>query len=74
MKDLIEALTILSKYVEDDSYQSNYPTNCSHDVMWFNVDPALVSDEDKKRLEELDLNVGDGDFEGGFYSYKFGSC
>lgn len=74
MKDLIEALTILLKYVKEDAYAANYPTNCSHDVMWFNVDPSLVSDEDKERLEELGLTVGNGDYEGGFYSYKYGSC
>lgn len=74
MKEVIEALTILSRYVEDDSYQANYPLNCSHDLLWVNVSPDLVSDADKARLEELGFHVGEGDTEGGFYSFKYASC
>jgi hypothetical protein len=68
MKDLIEALTILLKY--GDPYA---PTHCEHDVLhvYCGVDPALVSDADRTRLDELSFTPSD---EGGFYSFRFGSC
>lgn len=73
MKDLIEALTIFLRYVEEGSYEANYPTNCSHDTLWVNVDPSLVSDKDKKRLDELGFFVSEED-DRGFTSFRFGSC
>ncbi len=72
MKDLIEALTIFLKYLEEGSYEFNFPTNCEHDKLWINVDATLVSAEDIARLDELSFRVDD-EF-GGFYSGKFGSC
>lgn len=66
MDDLIEALTILRKY-ENPAF----PTNCEHDTLWVNVDSGLVSDEDKRRLDQLGFFPAD---EGGFMSFKFGSC
>lgn len=71
MKDLIEALQIFLKYSQTD-----YPTHCEHDVLFVDCDPELVSIEDKERLEELGFHdgCGSGEFEHGFYSYKFGSC
>lgn len=48
MNELIEALTILSKYCDSPT-----PTHCEHDVLYVMVDPENVSDEDKKRLDEL---------------------
>lgn len=65
MKDLIEALTILSNYSNEE-----YPTWCSHDIFGVAVNSRSVSEEDKKRLGEL----GFFEHEGGFASYKFGSC
>lgn len=70
MKDLIEALQIFLKYTD-----SKYPTNCSHDMLWVNVDPELVSDEDKARLDELGFFVSeDYDYAEGFCSFRYGSC
>lgn len=65
MKDLIEALTIFSKYSD-----TLYPTHCEHDELFVCVNPELVSPEDLKRLEELSFNP-QGDL---FYSFRFGSC
>lgn len=67
MKDLIEALTILLKYGNPQ-----YPTYCCHDELLIGgIEPENVSEKDKKRLSELGFDVSD---EGGFQSYRFGSC
>ena len=65
MKDLIEALQIFLKYTQD-----NYPTSCLHDELRVVVDPAIVSDEDIIRLEQLGFTAYHEDF----ISYRFGSC
>ena len=65
MEDLIKALQIFLKYGNPD-----YPTHCEHDCLYIDIDPELVSDEDKIELEELGFDPN-GD---GFISYKFGSC
>lgn len=65
MKDLIEALQIFLKYEN-----KKYPTNCSHDVLFVDVDPKLVSDEDKLNLYKLGFFVSDD----GFSSFRFGCC
>ena len=67
-------MAIFQRYIEPGSHQDNYPFNCGHDVLWVNVDPEKVSIEDGARLEELGFMVGTDDFEGGFYSFKYGSC
>jgi hypothetical protein len=67
MDALIEALTILRKYANPDN-----PTNCTHDLLWVNVDPVTVSPEDLARLRELHLDP-DANCEG-FFSFFFGSC
>lgn len=71
MKDLIEALTILLKYDNPA-----YPTHCEHDVLTVMIDPAVVSDEDKARLEELGFHPGAEDDWASecFQSYRFGSA
>ena len=70
MKDLIEALTILAKYM--DREQKN-PTHCEHDVLYVcHIEPEEVSEEDLKRLDELGF-FPDEDGEG-FMSFRFGSC
>lgn len=66
MKDLIEALTILLKY--GDPYA---PTCCEHDVLHVCIDPAIVSDEDKARLDDLTFRPSGND---GLCSFRFGSC
>ena len=70
MKDLIEALQILSKYANDDPY----PTNCSHDQLYVGcgIEIEKVSKKDIDKLDNLgffwskDLS--------GFISFRFGSC
>lgn len=65
MKDLIEALTIFMKYDDDDN------VHCEHDELYICIDPEIVSDEDKIRLDQLSFRPNDV---GGFSSYRFGSC
>lgn len=67
MDDLIKALQIFIKYGNP-----KWPTHCEHDKLTVDIDPADVSEEDVKALEELGFipNTEDDDF----YSYKFGSC
>ena len=67
MHSLIEALTILSKYMDG----VRHPTNCIHDELQIMCEPDEVSEEDIKRLEELSFFVNQ---HGGFSSYKFGSA
>lgn len=67
MKDLIEALTIFLKYGDPE-----WPTHCEHDVMQVCIDPALVSEEDLSKLDDLGF-FPDEEFDG-FKSYKFGSA
>lgn len=67
MKELVEAFTIFSLYSDN-----KYPTHCEHDVMQVMVNPAIVSKENLKRLEEIGFSADEE--EEHFYSYKFGSC
>lgn len=67
VKDLIEALSIFSKYVDDGRW-----TSCEHDVLYVCVDPNAVSTTDKARLDQLGFLPGEAD--GNFYSYRHGSC
>jgi len=67
MENLIKALTILLKYGNKE-----YPTNCSHDLLFVDIDPSLVSQEDIKELDKLDFIVSE-EFEG-FISFQYGSC
>lgn len=69
MKDLIEALTILQKYLTD-KYHIQYPTYCEHDELTVCVNPKIVSDEDKVKLDELGFWPENDCFK----SFKFGSC
>lgn len=65
MDNLIKALIILRKYGNPQ-----YPTNCSHDELWVNIRPNLVSKKDKGILDEL----GFFESEDGFKSFEFGNC
>jgi len=68
MDDLIEALKILRKYDNP-----KWPTHCEHDKLHVAINPDIVSEEDKERLDELGF-FPDDEWGGGFMSYKFGSC
>ena len=70
MKELIEALTILYKYM---SVETKYPTQCEHEVLYvFGVDKEM-SEEDTKRLEELGFSPNEN-YDNSWKSYRFGSC
>jgi len=71
MENLIKALRIFLKYGNP-----TYPTHCEHDVLYVDIDNTKVSDEDKSELDELGFVSGEerGEYERGFYSYKYGSC
>lgn len=68
MKDLIAALTILLKYGNPE-----YPCHCEHDALFVAIDPDKVSKKDKARLDKLGFFVSE-EFDGGFTSFRFGSC
>ncbi len=69
MKDLIEALTILGKYINPDD---NYPTHCEHDVLYVKGPlPNEMEMSDYKRLMELGFHFHDT---GMWSSFRFGSC
>lgn len=66
MSQLIEALNIFLKYGDPA-----YPTNCEHDCLWIcGINPDDVSDDDKKKLDELGFFAQDDSFQ----SFKFGSA
>lgn len=71
MKDLIEALQIFLKYKDPE-----WPTHCEHDILCImGVTFDEVSDEDKKRLDELGFVwLEDACGEPGWASFKFGSA
>jgi len=53
--ELIEALQIFSKYTD-----KSYCYGAEHDEFYVWVEPELVSDEDKVRLEEIGFIPEDG--------------
>jgi hypothetical protein len=68
MKDLIEALTIFLKYGNPA-----YPFHCEHDELTVcGIEPGQVSDEDKKRLDDLGFFVDE--YNDCFKSFRFGSA
>ena len=67
MTELIEAFTIFAKYTS-----TTRPTCCEHDVLYVLVDPSLVSDEDRARLEVLGFDAHARDCN--FQSFRFGSA
>lgn len=71
MKDLIEALTILSKYLTDDEYFYNRPINCEHEELYVSVDNSKISKEDMERL--IDLGFIPDEDTGYMVSYRYGS-
>ena len=67
-EDLIEALTIMSKYNPD----ATCPTHCEHDIMYVMVEGEDITEEDLVRLEELGFEPDD-DVEN-MSSFRFGSA
>jgi len=68
MKDLIEALQIFLKYKNAEC-----PTHCEHDhLSIMEVEKDEVSEEDTKRLDELDFFWSDSDE--CFISFRYGSA
>lgn len=67
MKDLIEALTILSKYANEE-----YPTHCEHDVLLVVGITQDVSEEDRVRLDALGF-FWNTEFDA-WSSFRFGSA
>lgn len=67
LSGLIEALQIFKKY-EDPMF----PTCCEHDILHVAIDPEIVSEEDKRTLEDKYGFSPDGG--GGFASFRFGNC
>lgn len=78
MQDLIEALGILAKHM--DERQLEYPTHCEHEVMLVSCEEPL-SEAEAERLNELGFEYAE-QYEGpealgggrGWYSYRFGSA
>ena len=65
MKNLIKALTILSKYTD-----SEYVTSCEHDMLYVHIDPRLVSDEDLNKLGLLGFHADYSNYN--FTSFVYG--
>ena len=71
MDDLIEALQIFSKYLDEKN--DHTPTHCEHDVfMVVDIEEDALSEEDAKRLSELSFDWSD-EWDA-FCSYRFGSA
>jgi hypothetical protein len=66
LDQLIEALQIFLKYGN-----SSYPTYCEHDVLHIAIDPEKVSEDDKRRLDELGFFVGK-EWPDHFISFRYG--
>lgn len=63
MDDLIEALTILRKYIESES-----PTECRDGLLYVPIDKGKVSQADVATLKTLGFYT----VHGGFSSLRFG--
>lgn len=68
MDKLIQALNIFLKYGNPD-----YPTHCEHDLLLILIDPKIVSDDDKEKLNDLGFFVG-LEYDECFSSFKYGSA
>ena len=64
---VIEALNIFKKYGNPC-----WPFHCEHDVLYVMVEHKKVSEEDKKKLDELGF-IPDDDA-GHFKSFRYGSA
>ncbi len=70
MNRLIEALQILEKYLDKETYEYKNPTCCLHDILITAV-KGPVSDDDAIKLEELGFFVSE-EYET-WCSFDFGS-
>jgi len=67
MNKLIEALNIFLKYGNPA-----FPTHCEHDELYVMIEPNLVSEEDKAKLDQLGFFPHEsGEY---FASFTFGSA
>jgi len=66
MEDLIEALKIMLKHGD-----VTHPTHCEHDVLHVYPNSMDFTEAEMARLDEIGFHA---DEEGGFYSFKYGSC
>jgi hypothetical protein len=70
LSKLIQALEIFRKYGDPA-----YPTHCSHDQLTIcGINPDDVSDDDKKRLNDLGFLVSNEYGEYCFISFRYGSA
>lgn len=76
MNDLIEALTIINKYIDPGRYAERHPTSCDHDILRVHVFNSkrwkAVRKHDKARLKELSFEWDENDEV--LSSYRFGSA
>lgn len=58
LKDMIEVLTIVAKYVDPNEEW----LESGHDVIWLPLfENNKLSEEDKARFDELGVHIGDSD-------------
>jgi len=71
MDDLIMALGILRRYMNEDTHA---PTHCEHDELrvYVGVSPDNMEESDVSMLDDLGFHWDD-EFES-WLSYRFGSC
>lgn len=70
LDELIRALTLLNKYGNP-----SYPTHCEHDILTIcGIDPSIVSDDDKKKLDSMGFFVSTEYGDEAFASYRYGSA
>lgn len=55
MEDLIKALLLFQKYIKPENLAYKYPTSCEHNELHVNVNPDIVSVEDKTTLYKLEF-------------------
>lgn len=67
MEDFIKALQILLKYGNPRN-----PFHCEHDYLYIDIQSDLVSEEDKVELKSM--GIFEDEENGGFGSYRYGSC
>lgn len=75
MNNLIEALTIFSKYMSEKGLQ--YPTHCEHDILCIMgvESEETITGPDAARLKHLGfLWLEDAAGEPGWASFRFGSA
>lgn len=61
-KEWIESINIFASYA-DGGTDSSFEISAEHDELYAGPDPETVSEEDKKRLDELGWFESDGCFQ-----------